>query len=139
MKTLRPWIIMSWIMLPGAMVGGSLLLRRLTFGDATPFQATWIRAFHAHGGVLILMSILYYMFLDRTALSTFTKHASCATLFVGIGGLVSRFLLHALVGQPNESSIGTVVTLSGAVFMGVALVVLIYGLITTPRLPPTIQ
>jgi hypothetical protein len=78
-------------------------------------------------------------FLDRTALSTFTKHASCATLFVGIGGLVSRFLLHALVGQPNESSIGTVVTLSGAVFMGVALVVLIYGLITTPRLPPTIQ
>jgi drug/metabolite transporter superfamily protein YnfA len=139
MKTLRPWIIMSWIMLPGAMVGGSLLLRRLTFGDATPFQATWIRAFHAHGGVLILMSILYYMFLDRTALSVTTKHASCVALFLGISGLVSGFLFHALVGQPNESSIGTAITLSGAVLMASALVVLIYGLITTPRLPPTMQ
>jgi drug/metabolite transporter superfamily protein YnfA len=139
MRTLRPWIIMSWIMLPGAMLGGSLLLRRLTLGDATPFQATWIRAFHAHGGVLILMSILYYMFLDRTALSASMKHASCATLFVGIGGLVSGFLFHAILGQPNDSSIGTVITLSGAVLMASALVVLIYGLITTPRPPPTIE
>jgi len=40
MKTLRPWIIMSWIVLPGVMAGGSLLLRRITLGDATPFQAT---------------------------------------------------------------------------------------------------
>jgi drug/metabolite transporter superfamily protein YnfA len=135
MNTLRPWIIMSWIMLPGAMVGGGLLLQRLTLGDATPFQATWIRAFHAHGGVLILMSILYYMFLDRTALSAFTKHTSCVALFLGIGGLVSGFLVHALVGQPNHISIGTVITLSGAVSSAAALVVLIYGLITTPRVP----
>jgi drug/metabolite transporter superfamily protein YnfA len=105
----------------------------------TPFPATWIRAFHAHGGVLILMSILYYMFLDRTRLSAFTKHASCGALFLGIGGLLSGFLLHALVGQPNDSSIGTMITLSGAVLMGLALVVLIYGLITTPPLPAAIQ
>lgn len=139
MKSLRPWIIMSWIMLPGVMVGGSLLLRRVTLGDATPFQATWIRAFHAHGGVLIMMSILYCMFLDRTVLSASTKHASCVALFAGIGALVSGFLLHALVGQPNQSSMGTMLTLSGAILMGSALIVLIRGLITTPRLPPTIQ
>ena len=63
---------MSWIMLPG----GSLLLRRLVARDPTPFQATWIRAFHAHGGVLILMSVLYYLFMDRAALSVSTKRGS---------------------------------------------------------------
>lgn len=85
MRTLRGWIVMSWIMLPGVMFGGSLLLRRLTIGEPDPFQATWIRAFHAHGGVLIMLSILYYLFLDRTTLSAWTKHASCLVLFVGIG------------------------------------------------------
>src|SRR5262245_40975547 len=139
MKNLRLWIIVSWIMLPGAMLGGSLLLRRLTLGDATPFQATWIRAFHAHGGVLILMSILYYMFLDRTALTAATKHTSSVAMFVGISGLVGGFLVHALVGRPDQSSIGTVMTLSGAVLMGSALIVLIYGLLRTPQPPVTMQ
>jgi drug/metabolite transporter superfamily protein YnfA len=91
MRTLRGWIVMSWIMLLGVMFGGSLLLRRLTVGEPDPFQATWIRAFHAHGGVLIMMSILYYMFMDRTTLSARTKHVSCLTLFVGIGAQVSGF------------------------------------------------
>jgi drug/metabolite transporter superfamily protein YnfA len=132
MKTLRAWIVMSWIMLPGVMVGGSLLLRRLVTGDPTPFQVTWIRAFHAHGGVLILMSILYYLFMDRTALSVSTKHASSLALFAGIGALVSGFLLHALVGQPGQTSPGTLVSLAGAVLIASALIVLVYGLITTP-------
>ena len=133
MRTLRGWIVMSWIMLPGVMVGGSLLLRRLTIGDPDPFQATWIRAFHAHGGVLIMMSILYYMFLDRTMLSARTKHAASLTLFLGIGAQVSGFLLHAVTGQPGHGSPGTVVTLSGAALIALALIVLVYGLIWTPR------
>jgi drug/metabolite transporter superfamily protein YnfA len=133
MRTLRGWIVMSWMMLPGVMFGGSLLLRRLTVGDPDPFQATWIRAFHAHGGVLIMMSILYYMFLDRTMLSAWAKHASSLTLFVGIGAQVSGFLVHAVTGQPGRGSPGTVLTLSGAVLIAVALIVLVYGLIRTPR------
>lgn len=40
MKTLRGWIVMSWIMLPVVTVGGSLLLRRLTVGDiGSPMDA----------------------------------------------------------------------------------------------------
>jgi drug/metabolite transporter superfamily protein YnfA len=130
MNTLRGWMVMSWITLPGVMVGGSILLRRLTVTDMDPFRATWIRAFHAHGGVLIMLSLLYYMFLERTALAASTKHISCLALFVGIGAQVGGFLLHALVGQPQQSSIGTVMTISGAVSMASALVVLVYGLIT---------
>jgi hypothetical protein len=48
MKTLHGWIVMSWIMLPRVMVGGTLLLRRLTTSDGDPFRATRIRGFHAH-------------------------------------------------------------------------------------------
>ena len=133
MGTLRGWIVMSWVMLPGVMFGGSLLLRRLTIGDPDPFQATWIRAFHAHGGVLIMMSILYYLFLDRTVLSARTKHVASLTLFVGIGAQVGGFLLHALTGQPGRGSIGTVVTVAGAALIALALITLAYGLIRTPR------
>jgi len=133
MKTLRGWIVMSWLMLPGVMFGGSLLLRRLTLGDPDPFQATWIRAFHAHGGVLIMMSILYYTFLDRTMLSARTKHRASLTLFIGIGAQVSGFLLHAVAGEPGHGSPGTIVTVSGAVLITVALIALVYGLIRAPR------
>ena len=132
MRTLRGWIILSWILLPAVMGGGGLLLRRLTVGDPTPFQLTWIRAFHAHGGVLIMMSILYYMFLDRTGLSASVKRAACLALLLGIGALAGGFFLHALVGQPSQTSIGTVITLSGAASMAAALIVLVYGLLTTP-------
>jgi len=50
MRTLRPWIIVSWIALPAVMIGGSLLLRRLSAGDQTPFQMTWLRAFTRMAG-----------------------------------------------------------------------------------------
>lgn len=137
MKTLRPWIILSWIALPAVMLGGSFLLRRLSVGDPTPFQVTWLRAFHGHGGVLFLMSLLYYLFLDQTGLSASVKRTGCLALFVGIGALTGGFLVHAIVGQPGEASIGTFVSLAGAGLLASALVVLVYGLIATPSASPT--
>jgi hypothetical protein len=50
-------------------VGGYSLLRLLNLGDQlTLFQMTWFRAGHAHAGVLLVMSLLYYTFLDQTSL-----------------------------------------------------------------------
>lgn len=133
MTTLRRWIVMSWIMLLGVMFGGNLLLRRLIGGDPNPFQETWIRAFHGHGGVLIMMSIPYFMFLDRTVLSARAKQAASLTLFAGVGAQVSGFLLHALTGQPGHGSMGTVVTVASAALIALALIGLVYGLIRAPR------
>jgi drug/metabolite transporter superfamily protein YnfA len=132
MRTLRGWIVMSWIMLPGVMVGGNLLLRRLTVGEPDPFQATWLRAFHAHGGVLIMMSILYFLFLDRTTLPAWIKHAASLTLFVGIGAQSGGFMLHAIAGEPGQGSAGTIVTVVGGALLTIALFVLAYGLIKRP-------
>jgi drug/metabolite transporter superfamily protein YnfA len=129
---MRGWITLSWLLLPAVMAGGGLLLRRATLGDPTAFQLTWIRAFHAHGAVLILLSIVYYMSLDRTALSASVKRAACLALFAGIAGVTGGFLIHALVGAPQQASMGTVTTLSGAVLLAGALLVLVYGLMANP-------
>jgi hypothetical protein len=77
--------------------------------------------------VLIVMSILYYMFLDLTMLSARSKHAASLTLFLGIGAQVSGFLLRAVIGQSGHGSSGTVVTLAGAALTTLALIALVYG------------
>jgi hypothetical protein len=83
MRTLRGWVVMSWVM-------------------------------------------------DRTVLSAWAKHAASLALFVGIGAQVGGFLLHAFTGQSGHGSSGTVV--AGAALIALALIVLVYGLIRTPRL-----
>jgi hypothetical protein len=131
MNALRVWIILGWIALPTVMYGGYSLLQLLNRSNAlTPFQATWFRAGHAHAGVLLVMSLLYYMFLDKTSLPVALKHAACAVLFVGILAQSGGFFIHMIVGQPNQASIGNAVTVIGAVLLVVAIAVLVYGLIT---------
>jgi len=133
MKTLRVWIILSWIALPAGMLGGTFLLQRFLNHGAgpTPFQLNWLRAGHAHGNVLLLMSLLYYTFMDQTSLSASVKRAACVALFVCVLAQFGGFFLHAIVGQPNQASIGTTVTVVGAALLACAVVILIYGLITT--------
>ncbi len=131
MRSLRLWIILSWIALPTVMYGGYSLLRLINQGEQlTPFQTTWFRAGHAHAGVLLLMSLLYYLFLDQTTLAPATKQVGCAAIFVGILMQSGGFFVHMIVGQPNGPSIGTYVTTAGAALLATAVGILIYGLVT---------
>jgi hypothetical protein len=133
MVNLRIWIILSWIALPTVMFGGFSLLRLLNRGDVlTPFQVDCFRAGHAHAGVLLLLSLLYYIFLDRTTLPASVKQVACVALFVGILAQSGGFFLHMALGQPKRASIGTTVTIAGAVILACAVIALVYGLITTP-------
>lgn len=132
MNSLRIWIILSWIALPTVMFGGYSLLRLINRGDAlTPFQVDCFRAGHAHAGVLLLLSLLYYIFLDRTVLSASVKQAACLALFIGILAQSGGFFLHMMLGEPKRASIGTMVTIAGAALLACAVIILIYGLITT--------
>jgi hypothetical protein len=132
MNGLRVWIIFAWIALPTVMYGGYSLLNLINRDNTlTPFQATWFRAGHAHAGVLVLMSLLYYSFMDKTSLSPGIKHAACATLVVGILAQSGGFFIHMAVGKPNHPSIGNNVTVIGAVLLTCAIAVLVYGLSTT--------
>src|ERR1700683_690346 len=104
------------------MYGGYALLRLVNRGNAlTPFQVTWFRAGHAHAGVLLLMSLLYYTFMNKTSLSPAVKHAACATLFVGVLAQSGGFFIHMLVEKANQASVGNTVTVVGAVLLTVAI------------------
>jgi len=132
MRTLRLWIVLSWIALPTVMYGGYSLLHLINQSDRlTPFQTTWVRAGHAHAGVLLLMSLLYYVFLDQTTLAPTTKQVGSLAMFIGILAQSGGFFVHMIVGQPNQSSIGTVITTAGAAFLASAVGILVYGLVTT--------
>jgi hypothetical protein len=127
MGGLRGWIIFAWIALPTVMYGGYSLLQLIKRGNVlTPAQVNFFRAGHAHAGVLALMSLLYYMFLDQTSLSLPVKHAACAAMVVGILAQSGGFFIHLF---PERASLGTKVTLTGAVILVCAIAVLIYGLL----------
>jgi hypothetical protein len=131
MRTLRLWIVLSWIALPTVMYGGYSLLRLINHGDRlTPFQTTWFRAGHAHAGVLLLMSLLYYLFLSQTTLAPMTKQVGCLAMFVGILAQSGGFFVHMIIGQPNEPSMGTFITTAGAALLATAVGILVYGLVT---------
>jgi hypothetical protein len=103
MTVLHGWIIFAWIALPTVMYGGYSLLQLLNRANAlTPFQATWFRAGHAHAGVLLLMSLLYYTFLDATSFSPAIKQAACATLAAGILAQSGGFFVHMIVGRRTD-------------------------------------
>ncbi len=129
MSELHGWMIYSWIALPTVMYGGYSLLQLLNKANAmTPFRLTWFRAGHAHAGVLLLMSLLYYTFMDKTSLSPAVKHVGCATVVVGILAQSGGFFIHMVKGQPDRASIGTTVTTIGAILLTCAIAVLVYGL-----------
>src|ERR1700721_691935 len=133
MNGLRVWAIVSWISLPTVLYGGYSLLQLINPGSAlTEILIRWFGAGHAHAGVLLLMSLLYYNFLDKTAFSPVVKHAACAVLVAGILAQSGGFFIHMIVGHAGAASIGTTVTVTGAALLVCAIAVLVYGLIVLP-------
>jgi hypothetical protein len=78
------------------------------------------------------MSLLYYIFLDRTTIPASVKQAACVALFAGILAQSREFFLHMALEEPKRTSIGTTVTIAGAVMLACAVIALVFGLITTP-------
>jgi len=133
MHSLRLFSILAWIALPTVMYGGYALLGLLARGDLSPFQETFFRAGHAHAGVLLLMSLLYHVFMEQTSFPAAIKVGAAAVVVVGILAQAGGFFLHMVIGQPGEPSLGTTLTGLGAALLSGAILLLVYGLITTRR------
>lgn len=131
MHTLRLFSIIAWIAIPTVMYGGYALLGLLTRGGLTEFQQTFFRAGHAHAGVLLLMALLYHHYMEQTNLRPGVKVGAAAVVLVGILAQSGGFFLHMAIGQPGAPSLGTTVTSLGALLLAAAVLVLVYGLITT--------
>ena len=126
--TLLP--IISLLSLVSVEYGGWALLGFLTGrGQLGEFREQFFRAGHAHAGVLLVLSLVYFLYLDRTGYSTGVQWLAGLLLLVGIIAQSGGFFLHMGLGQKDRSSLGTVVTRTGALLIAAALVVLALGLL----------
>jgi hypothetical protein len=131
MDPVRLFSILSWILLPTVMFGGfsllSLMARSTTW--LTAFRATYFRAGYAHAGVLLVLSLLYYIYLAQTTFSSELKLFACIVLLFGILAQSGGFFLHMGVGKQGRLSMGNVVTILGALLLAFTALLLAYGLI----------
>ncbi len=110
--------------------GGWALLGFLTGrGRLGGFRERFFRAGHAHAGVLLVLSLVYFLYLDRTGYSAGVQWLAGLLLLAGILAQSGGFFIHLGPGQPNQSSLGTVVTRSGALLIAAALLILVAGLL----------
>jgi hypothetical protein len=126
--TLLP--VISLLALVSVEYGGWSLLGFLTGrGQLGEFREQFFRAGHAHAGVLLVLSLVYFLYLDRTGYSTGVQWLAGLLLLVGIIAQSGGFFLHLALGQKNRSSLGTVVTRTGALLLAAALIILAIGLL----------
>lgn len=98
-------------------------------GQLSEFQTQFFRAGHAHAGVLLVLSLVYFLYLGtRTDFAESTQWVVGAILAAGVLAQSGGFFLHLGVGQAGSSSVGTRLTRSGAVLIATALVFLVIGI-----------
>lgn len=131
MDTIRVFAIISWILLPTVMYGGYSLLDLVARQNPflTDFREKYFRAGHAHAGVLLVMSLVYYVFLGQTTFSNGLRLILCSVLLLGILAQSGGFFLHMMVGKSGRLSVGNFVTILGAVLLAFSLLFLAFGLI----------
>src|SRR5215213_990017 len=124
--------IIALLSLVSVEYGGWSLLGFLTGrGQLGEFREQFFRAGHAHAGVLLVLSLVYFLYLDRTGYSTGVQWLAGLLLLAAILAQSGGFFIHLGLGQPNQRSLGTVVTRSGALLLAAALLILVAGLLTS--------
>ena len=107
--------------------GGWALLGFLTgHGTLGAFREQFFRAGHAHAGVLLVLSLTYFVYLGRAGYSAGMQWLAGSLL-------LAQAQVHEEapgLGQQGRSSPGTVVTRGGALLIAAALIILAIGLIT---------
>src|SRR5258708_20693627 len=113
MDPIRVFSIIVVIALPTVMFGGYSLLRLLAADNTwlTSFREKYFRAGHAHAGVLLLLSLLYYIYLAQTTFSGGLKLVACIVLLIGILAQSGGFFLHMLAGKQGRLSSPNLVTI----------------------------
>ena len=116
--------------------GGFALLRvlagRMTIAEPErrEFAFRFFRAGHAHAGVLIVLSLAYFLYLERTDYSSGMQWLAGIVLVAGTLAQSGGFFVHSSVGAYDRWSIGNTMSVIGAVLIAVALVILAIGLIS---------
>ena len=128
---MKALIIIAWISLPTVMYGGFGLLQFLTRppGRLSDWQLVMFRAGHAHAGVLLLMTLLYEYFIQQTPYSATLQVLFSLVIIAGVLLQSGGFFLHMTVGSAGRSSVGSRMTMLGALVLASGIVALVVGLI----------
>lgn len=125
----RVFTVISLISLPTVMFGGFSLLRLLAARQLTGFQQGAFRAGHAHAGVLLVLSLVYYDIMARTSLASGLRWLASVLLVVGILAQSGGFFVHMATGEPGRWSVGNSLSSGGAVLLAAAMLLLAYAVI----------
>jgi hypothetical protein len=110
--------------------GGWALLGFLTGrGTLSAFREQFFRAGHAHAGVLLVLSLAYFIYLGRADYSVGVQWLAGALLLAGVLAQSGGFFVHLGLGHQGHRSPGTVMTRGGALLIAAALIILAVGLI----------
>lgn len=114
----------------GVLYGGWALLTFTTGREGlTAAQHRFFRDGHAHAGVLLVLSLVYFRYLEDTDFSSALRWAAGLVLLLGVMAQSGGFFLHMTAGDKTTPSIGTKLTRSGALLIGTALGTLAVGLV----------
>ncbi|MCK1813221.1 hypothetical protein MTQ13_02860 [Streptomyces sp. XM4011] len=110
---------------------GFILLRFINANrqELGPAREQFFRAGHAHAGVLLILSLVYYLYLDRTDWGGFLQWLFGIMLLVGLLALSGGFLVHMLYGAPERTTPGIILTRVGGPLIAAPLIALAIGLI----------
>ena len=109
--------------------GGWALLTFITGREGlTAAQQRFFRDGHAHAGVLLVLSLLYFRYLDDTDFSNAGQWIAGLVLVLGVGCQSGGFFVHMAAGDKGAPSLGTRLTRTGALLIGAALLTLAVGL-----------
>jgi hypothetical protein len=134
MEPAKVYPIVALLSLVTVEYGGWALLSFITSrrGQMSEFQTNFFRAGHAHAGVLLVLSLVYFLYLgSRTDFAESTQWIAGAILLAGVLAQSGGFFVHLGVGEPGRSSMGTRLTRSGALLIATALVFLVVGIART--------
>ena len=132
MEPTRLFPIIAVLSLITVEFGGLALLGMITKeGPVTTFQQRFFRAGHAHAGVLLALSLAYFLYLPQAEYSNGMEWLAGIVLTAGILMQSGGFFVHMASGRENQTSIGTTMTRVGAILIAAALIILAVGLIKT--------
>jgi hypothetical protein len=126
------WLpIFALLGIVGVIYGGWALLTFITGREGiSPAQQRFFRDGHAHAGVLLALSLAYFLYLPRTDFSRAGQWLAGLTLLAGVMAQSGGFFGHMLHADKGQPSPGTRLTRAGALLIGAALLTLVIGLAT---------
>lgn len=125
------------IILPTVIYGGvsllSLLIEPGSSYHESPIRRDLWRAGHAHAGILLILSLLAYLYVDKASLSVNMKRFVRSAIPLSAIFIPAAFFLSVL--PPDETEPNALIYLAyvGAISLAAGLLVLGIGLVRKPR------